>query len=244
MKAVRALIRGSVGFLLVLAPFYNSVMAQDSLGMSQLAAVDYWDFVASWQVVGNYVYLSANQYGLRIMDLSDAAHPVEVGRQRWAPWCLQDVGIHIQDTMVYVSYFSPGTGSNGSILNISDPAHPVEVHRWNTVWDDPMDPTDPFIVFVQGNFAVGLQGVETLYPFLLDVSDWDNPVFAFDFYSHFPVSYPVGMVGDYLCMAGSGVILFDVSNPYAPVEVGSQSDPNASSADLCVNWVPEVCEAV
>ncbi len=211
--------------------------AQDSLGISQLSAVDYWDRAASWQVVGHHAYLSANHYGLRIMDLADPAHPVEIGRQRWAPWCLQDVYVHVQDSLAYVSYFSPGNGLNGSMLNLADPAHPQELHRWATTWSDPLDPTDPYLVFVRGNVAVGLQGSEIEAPFLVDVSDWENPQFAYDFREHGNGYGVMGMVGGYLCLAGGGSIgfsLYDISDPYAPAEVSSVTDTLGRYANLAV----------
>jgi len=157
----------AVNLIVLLLMALSVAYAQDSLGVSRLAYVDYWSYTGISKVVGNYAYASAWQSGLHIMDISNAAHPVEVGQQTWAPWCIQDVAVDVQDTLAYVSYLNPGIGSSGSMLDVSDPSHPVELHRWNTVWDDPLDPTDPHIVYVHGNIAVGLQGTEIAYPFLI-----------------------------------------------------------------------------
>jgi hypothetical protein len=209
--------------LLLVMVYLGVVQAEDSLGVTRKGFVDFWEKPKSLQVSGNYAYLSGGQTGLRIIDLTNPSQPIEVERDPWAKWNTQDMFVTVQDTLAYISYRRDAGWV--SVLNVADPAHPSELRYSQFLVTEPQDENDPRIVFVHGNIAVGLRGAETPYPFLVDVTDWDNPVFTYDFYLHCNGNYPVGMVGDYLCLAGGrygeGVDLFDISDPAAPVLVGS-----------------------
>jgi hypothetical protein len=190
---------------------WNVGQAQDSLGVSCVRVLDYWQSAYCTQVVGNYAYMCSGYSGLRIMDLSDPAHPVEVGRNPWAPWNYLSGTVYVKGDRAYLSY-----NSEGRVLDISDPTHPTEIHHWY------LDST-PSIVFVHGDLAVGLWGSgggdDVEYPCLMDISDWNNVQVT----SYFPdllfPSKPIGMAGDYLCLAGWGIEMYDISDPWNPLEV-------------------------
>jgi len=192
--------------VLLLLAGWNVSQAQDSLGVSCVRVLDYWNRATGTQIVGDYAYMCSGYSGLRIMDLSDPANPVEVGRDPWSPWNYLSSSVYVKGDRAYLSYYA-----DGRVLDISDPAHPTEIHHWY------LDGT-PSIVLVHGDLAVGLSGDEE-YPCLMDISDWNNVQVTSYFPALFAESKPVGMAGDYLCMAGWGIEMYDISDPWNPVEV-------------------------
>jgi len=198
--------------LVTLLAVGNVGQAQDSLGMRCVSNLDYWSDVYDLQMVDNLAFLSSGYSGLRIMDLSDPVNPVEIGRSPWSPWdYLINIGVYVKDSLVYLTY-----GNEGRVLDVSDPTHPTEIHHWY------LDYT-PIITFVHGNLAVGLDQETYLHPSLIDVSNWNNiQVTSNLLYAN--SSWPVGMVDNYLCLAGNGVELYDISDPWNPVVVGSLYD--------------------
>ncbi len=191
---------------------WNIGLAQDSLGMHHVTTLDYWSGVDDMQMVGNLVYISSDYSGLRIMDLSDPVNPVEIGRSPWSPWnYLENLGVYVNDNRAYLTYYD-----EGCVLDVSDPTHPTEINHWYL--DD-----SPIIRFIIGDVAVGVDQETRLQPYLMDVSDWNNVQVTSDF-PDANSSQPVGMVGDYLCLAGNGVELYDISDPWNPIEVASLDD--------------------
>jgi hypothetical protein len=200
--------------------------AQDSLGMSCVSTLDYWSGVYDMQMVDSLAYISSGYSGLRIMDLSDPVNPVELGRSPWSPWNhLQNLGVYVRDSLAYLTYFD-----EGRVLDISDPTNPMEVNHWYLYYT-------PIIKFIHGNIAVGVNQEESI-PCLMDVSNWNNVQVI----SNFPgagSSQPVGMVGNYLCLAGWGVEMYDISDPWNPVLVAVVDDTVyfGWSAKLSGNYV-------
>ena len=204
MRTVR-LSKCGLGLMLLLA-VWKVGQAQDSLGVSCARVLDYWNYATGTQVVGNYAYMCSGYSGLRIMDLSDPANPVEVGRDPWSPWNYLSGSVYVKDDRAYLSYYA-----DGRVLDISDPTHPTEIHHWY------LDST-PSIVFIHGDLAVGLHGDEE-YPCLMDISDWNNVQVTSYFPELLVPSQPVGMAGEYLCLAGWGIEMYDISDPWNPVQV-------------------------
>jgi len=203
---------------------WNVGQAQDSLGMRCVSTLDYWSGVYDLQMVGNLAYISSGYSGLRIMDLSDPINPVEIGRSPWSPWnYLINIGVYVKDSLVYLTY-----DNEGRVLDVSDPTHPTEIHHWY------LDYT-PIIKFVHGDLAVGVnQEIRT--PYLMDISNWNNVQVTSDFPGS-GSSQPVGMVGEYLCLAGYGVRLYDISDPWNPVLVASVGEYGGGSAVLSGDYV-------
>jgi hypothetical protein len=195
-------------FLLLFFTICNIVQAQDSLGMRCVSTLDYWSDVYYLQMVGNLAYMSSGYSGLRIMDLSDPVNPLEIGRSPWSPWdYLINIGVYVKDSLAYLTY-----DNEGRVLDVSDPTHPTEIHHWY------LDYT-PIIRFVHGDVAVGVDQ-ETAHPYLMDISDWNNVQVTSDLlYAN--SSWPVGMVDDYLCLAGWRVEMYDISDPWNPVLIAS-----------------------
>lgn len=121
--------------------------------------------VSELAVSGNYLFVAANDDGIRVIDVSNPDTPVEV-----TVFAAPDVlDIFIQGNY---AYFAAADWDGGfGILNISDPENPSLESLYN-----PFGWFHPFDVYVVGNYAyVGEPaGVETIY--LFDISDPSNPI--------------------------------------------------------------------
>ena len=80
----------------------------------------------SLEVHGDYAYVAAGSAGLRIIDVSDPAAPVEVG---FAELLYQVWDVAVAGDHAYVANALGGL----RVLSVSDPAHPVEVGYANSV---------------------------------------------------------------------------------------------------------------
>jgi hypothetical protein len=182
--------------------------AQDSLGMHHVATLDYWQGASDIQMVGNLAYVFSGESGLHIVDLTDPANPVEIGRGTWYDWYSPWGGIYVTGNRAYVA-----STQGCCAFDISDPTQPVQLARW---WED----RSQLDIFVHDTIAI-IQ-IEQEYgstPVVADISDLGNVQQIGDFGGR--IMWPIGMVEDYLCMANSegGVLVFDISNPSQPVEV-------------------------
>ncbi len=104
-------------------------------------------------IVGDYAYVGEGSDGFEIIDISDPAHPEELGNY--------SDGGYTYDIFVVGDYAYVADGSDGlEIIDISVPAHPVEVGGYydgsGTAYE----------VFVVGNYAYvadGDDGLEVIY---------------------------------------------------------------------------------
>ena len=157
------------------------------------------------QVIGTLAYV-ADSPGLRILDVSDPASPVEVG------FC--DLGgvrdVKVVGSLAYMAAYNSGL----RIVDVSDPTSPVEIGA--------CDSTDRAVgIDVVGDLAYvahNWQGIQ-----IFDVSDPAEPVLIGKFDTEGAAQCEdVQVVGDlaYLADRTNGLRILDVSDPAAPVEVG------------------------
>jgi hypothetical protein len=167
-------------------------------------------------VSGDYAYIQGDDTDLiRIIDVSDPYNPVEVNAYG-AP--LGARHIFIVDRYIYVAT----SGSGIRILDMSDPVNPIEVGNFDSG-------SSAWGLYVSGNFAYVAYNYSGLRAY--DVSDPTAPVLACDFDDHFGAEFEhVGVhiegdfayvVGDKSSTATRGLHIFDVSDPYHPVEEGA-----------------------
>ena len=71
-------------------------------------------------VAGNYAYVADEDDGLRVISVSDPAHPVEVGYYGTPGWAL---GVAVAGNYAYVADENSGL----RVVSVSDPAYPSEV---------------------------------------------------------------------------------------------------------------------
>jgi hypothetical protein len=202
-----------------------------------------------------YAYLMEQFYGLRVSDVSNPAHPVEIGYQR-IPGSILD--IDIAGGYAYVADEFYGLW----VLDISDPTQPAVagsceipeatqvalsgdhayvVSRDGTGWGDNLyivdisDPAHPTQVgFFEGTFNIsGLVAVgSTLYLSsfsdglrVLDVSDPAHPL-EIGAFEALPHADGVAVAGDYAYVAvDKSLWVIDVSDGANPIEVGVYHAP-------------------
>jgi hypothetical protein len=98
----------------------------------------------AWRSPGSYAYVADGDSGLRIINVSDPAHPGEVG--------FYDTPGYAYGVAVSGSYAYVADGDSGlRIINVADPAHPSEVGFYDT-------PGYAYGVAVSGSYAYVADG--------------------------------------------------------------------------------------
>jgi hypothetical protein len=112
-------------FILVLAMclISTNLYAQDSLNITCINQ-DYHNWIAGPEDVcirGNFAYLACNQAGLRIIDISDLASPIDMGHY--------NLGLYQQATAIEVEGGRAFLGIDEGIIiiDISNPLHPEQL---------------------------------------------------------------------------------------------------------------------
>jgi len=201
---------------------------------------------------GNYLYVAATSAGMRIINVSDPAQPVEVG-DLGSPSVT--AGITISGTYAYVAEYDAGL----RIVDISNPASPVVVGLYDTpgialdtavagdyvyladhtaglrVIDasEPMTPTevgyyetpgDAQDVTISGHYVYVADYAAGLR--VVDVSDPAHPV-EVAAYDTLGDAQKVVIVGDYAFVAdhAAGLRVIDISDPENPFEAGYYDTP-------------------
>jgi len=181
--------------------------AQDSLGMRYLSGLDYWQTADMIQMVGDLAYVVGGMSGLHIMSLADPANPVEIGRFTWYQWWDTGGGVYVVGSCAYL-----GTRYGGFVLDVFDPTQPAVLGQWTSG-------IGSVISFVHGDYAIA--HTEEGNPYVLDVSNPTNVHYVCGFPGNGTAWEAMGMAGEYLCMSGAGLTVWDMSNPAEPQWVAS-----------------------
>ena len=155
----------AVASLTAILLYAGAVRAQDSLNIRRVAEIASWDAAQMVQVQNGYAYVATHGTGLRVMDVHDPAHPVEVGH-----WAMnygrrlvdQMHAVAVQDTIAVTANSTLGA----MVLSIADPAHPRLLAAADTTWM-------PWNVAIQGHYAYIanlLSGLE-----VVDIARPDQP---------------------------------------------------------------------
>ena len=158
-------------------------------------------------VAGSYAYVADQDYGLRIIDVSNSKAPKEVGSFENLGWS--------SEVVVVGSYAYVAHGGGLSIIDVSNPTSPIEIGFCYTSGKG---------VAVAGSYAYVADGDYGLH--IIDVSNPTSPV-EIGFCSTPGDPQGVAVAGSYAYVADwmSGLRVIDVSNPRSPIEVGSCSPP-------------------
>jgi len=190
----------------------GSVFAQDSLGIRRVSTFEYWQSVDDMVMRGNTLFARNHGSALYIMDVSNPTHPVEIGRCPLYDRGDSGGGIDIVGNLAFIGFHN-----GGLVYDISDPTRPLRITEW-------VDLGGTSGILVAGDYAVANGGAEGT-PYVLDVSD----IYNIHRIAHFPdipgEGWPLGVVGDYLFMTGRGLMVYDMTDPHAPVLV-AQADSN------------------
>jgi len=155
-------------------------------------------------VKGSYAYVADDKGRLRILDISDSAHPAEVGFYN-TPGNAQDVVV----TAGYV--YVVGKAISLRVLDISDPVYPVEVGFLDT-------PGGAESVAVAGNYVYIASGEGGLR--IVDISNPTRPV-EVGFFDTPGNAQDVAIEGNYAYIAdGHSLLVVDISNPTKPSQAG------------------------
>jgi hypothetical protein len=169
-------------------------------------------------VDGSYAYVTVGSDGLLILDISHPDHPVEVGSVD-SPGFAN--GLAISGGHCYLS-----DGEGLRIVDVNDPANPEEVGFFDT-------PEASRGVQASSNsaYVISYFGLH-----VINVSDPTNPD-ELGFLSLDKNPNDIAMSGMYAYIAtqGGGLSVIDVSNPYQPVEIGSEDMPGYGGKDAVVS---------
>ncbi len=161
-------------------------------------------------VSGEYAYVADEDFGLHIIDVSDPAHPAEVG--------FYDTPGDDFDVAISGGYAYVADGLSGlRVIDVSDPAHPAEVGFYDT-------PGDAFDVAISGGYAYVADRGAGLR--IIDVSDPAHPA-EVGFYDTPNQAQGVAVSGGYAYVAvrQAGLRVIDISDPAHPAEVGYYYTP-------------------
>lgn len=157
------------------------------------------NYIEDAMIAGDYMYVATNRSGLRIVDISDARSPVEVGTYG-APGYAQDV--EVSGNHAYVADKFAGL----LIYDVSDPYAPVEVGRYDESGGiDGVAPAGDYVYVCADELHI------------LDVSD---PYAPSDVAAYQGDCQQVGVSGNYLYAILSETLqVMDISDPANPVKV-------------------------
>ena len=186
MRAGRPGGMGLAAFLL----FGGASRGQDSLNVTKVGEVAFWDMAEAIVVSSNLAYLAAGESGLRIVDITNPASPIEVGFCDIAGVALNIALWNSYALVVMQSY-------DLIIIDITDPTSPFEVGYY----DNPAfssSTTDNAGVAAQGNYAYLPSGSDGLR-----VVDLDNPALPLEL-AQCPIEYAreLALAGNLVYVAG------------------------------------------
>jgi len=167
------------------------------------------------EVVGGVAYVADGWSGLRIVDVSDLAAPVELGAL--------DTPYHADNVEVAGDLAYIAGGSRLHVIDVSDPSAPVEIGSLGTAGAGRVQVADDLAYVAAGGF--GLRIIDVSDPTLpVELGALDTPGNAADVEVMGNLAYVVTYLYDgygYFV----GLKIFDVSDPFAPVELGAVATP-------------------
>jgi hypothetical protein len=184
---------------------WASAQAQDSLNISRIGEVAYWDiYPRNSAIGGNYLYVAESSAGLRILDISTASAPFEIG------YCYLPgpaSGVALGD---HFAYLSAGMGGL-CIVDVADPNMPMMVGS-NSEFEAAAG------LAVSGNYAYVLCDYTVK---IADISQPTSPTLLGQIgFSGYAQGIAVSGNYAYVVCEDAGFWIVDVSNPAQPTEVG------------------------
>lgn len=179
-------------------------------------AVAYPSSALGVAVVGNYIYLAAENHGLRTFNVSTPTQPIETGVYQ----TLGTVrGVAAAGSYVYVADWQGGLRS----VDVNNPAQPVVRDAYDTPnpWPGGVATTGTHAYLVDGE---SLRIVDTLSPtHLSETAVYTTPGTA----------VAVAVAGQYAYIADTneGLLILDISDPSAPSKVADFPTAPSGTAD-------------
>jgi hypothetical protein len=172
-------------------------------------------------VAGKYAYSFVNApwaHHLSITDVSDPAHPLEVGSYQTPTY---GQSIYVAGSYAYLAELDCADPTKGGIrtIDVSDPAHPSEVSFYLTG-------SSAYGILVSGGYAYVATGAGLK---IIEVSDPAHPT-EVGFVAGNARSVEVASNYAYVTNPGTGLSIINVSDPTHPTVVGILGGVNGPSA--------------
>jgi hypothetical protein len=161
----------------------GSAHAQDSLNVTKVGEMAYWNYAYAVVVSGDYAYVADFSCGLRVINVSDPSSPFEVGYYL-TPGAARDVAVSGD-----YAYMADDVGLR--VVNVSDPSSPYEVGYYDT-------PHQALGVAVSGDYAYVADNDAGLR--VVNVTDPSNP-FETGYYDTPDDACDVAVSGNYAYVA-------------------------------------------
>jgi hypothetical protein len=198
---------GSTGYLVTGGNYHGLRILDLSDPISPVELGSYGDFYTNYYsvtVVGDYAYLTSDDYGIQILDVSQPSNPTLLGS-------IDTSGLSfdcfVRDNIGYIADGIEGL----QIIDVSDPTYPTELGRIPT--NDLADE-----VAVVGDYAfvsIRYQGIQ-----VIDISDPSNPVGVNYIDTYRPNCVDIVDGFAYVADDMSGLKVYDVSDPLSIIGVG------------------------
>ncbi len=174
--------------------------------------------IVDFEISGEYAYLSSRDIGLEILDISDPTHPTQIN-EFFAGYTESLV---VQDNLVFL-YEYKGMEEQGYekgrlyVLDVSDPTNIKQVGVMADI-GSPMAIYDHFLYTVRSSDS--FNDADEL--FLVDVANLQNPVpILQDLSIRYIRDMEISEGILYISANDAHIVLFDISDPTVPVELGS-----------------------
>ncbi len=169
---------------------------------------------------GNYAYV-ASVNGLSIVDISNPASPVTVGGLTTPGWTISLVKA---GDYVYIGAWSSG---GLEVVDVSNPAAPVLVGSYST------SGSAYYVSYVNGYIYLTENGSNNVL--VIDVSDPANPQLVNTILTGGQPGF-IAVKGNYGYMSNSsGLQIYDVSNPAAPVWLATSALAASNTAPVTIS---------
>ena len=169
-----------------------------------------YDDVASMAVENGHAYVAEYQYGIRVVDISDPANPVEVGFYD-TPGDAH--GVVVVGEIAYVADFDQGL----RVLNIADPAQPVEIGSYDT-------PGEAQSLTIAGEYVYVADGSDGMH--VINIADPAHPVLAGSLdTSGYTQGVTIEGAYAYLADGSAGLVVVNIADPANPVIAGAYDTP-------------------
>ncbi|MBE0433933.1 T9SS type A sorting domain-containing protein, partial [candidate division WOR-3 bacterium] len=179
-----------------------------------------FDIAYGFTMAGDYLYVTAYDSGMRIVDISDLTDPHEVGYcyvPGLPPWYTTVRSVCVQGEYAYLGC-SGSSGAGGyvfAVCNVSNPANPYFIGGIATC--DTLGGING--VFINGHYAYCCEDIGLR---IIDISNPYNPISVAKcslstYCDHIYVSGDYAYIADY---DGGRLWIIDVSNPYNPSPAG------------------------
>jgi|GEM_PF-2092947 len=182
--------------------FWNSASGQPNWNIEEMGEKAYWDIPTEFIIEGTLLYISAGKAGLRIVEVSDAANPQEIGVYD-TPGEARDLALN--NDYVYIAQSEYGV----AIIDVSNPYQPIIAECIDNIGTClSVDVSQNYLYAVANSDLFSFDVTQPENP--LQIGQMTTPGFPIEYiYIHNNVGYGVfsGMFDD------KYMYVVDISNP-------------------------------